>query len=441
MIKRADSASHAATVVMHVALATVVVALVALAGWQYLMPAAFKSVWGLNHAGVAHFRDAYGVHAAPVGTDTFGWAFRALLWAAWVAYLALAVAGAAGGRLSPRTLRLVTATLAVTVALVWPLSLSLDTYRYVGYGRLAAVHHVNPYAAGRELLAAVNDPTAPFMAEDLPSPYGPLWTWLSIAVVWPLAGAGLYAQVLAFKLLAAAALIVTARAGAALAERMAPGRGELTLAAIGCNPLFVIEGPGNGHNDLVMMALVMTALAAHAGGRARVGAVLAGAAAAVKFIPLLLLPWLVVRASRSAWPPARRALASGAGVAAFAVLPLLVTYLPLWRGAATLAGLGEHMNRAQAGTVGPLLGSLLGLAAYAVTIGYVTLRPGIAPLVSVWVLAALTVLLTASGVWFPWYFAWPWTVLLTRWSRAHVGLSLALLLYTAFLTTMYSVWR
>jgi len=279
------------------------------------------------------------------------------------------------------------------------------------------------------------------MVADLPSPYGPLWTWLSSALVWPLAGAGLYAQVLAFKLLATAALIVTARAGAVLADRMAPGRGDLTLAAIGCNPLFLMEGPGNGHNDLVMMALVVTALSAQAAGRARVGAVLAGAAAAVKFIPLLLLPWLVVRAVRAAWPSARRAFGAGAVVAGLGLLPLVVTYLPLWRGAATLAGLGEHMDWAQAGRVEPSVGSLIGLGAYVVSVGYVALRPGIGPLVSVWVLSALTVLLTASGVWFPWHFAWPGAVLLTRWDRPHAALSLALLPFAIFVTTLYSVWR
>jgi hypothetical protein len=426
---------------LRVALAALVLALLGLAGWQYLMPASFKSVWGLNHEGVAHFRGVYGVTTAPVTDDVFRRVFRALLWAAWAAYLTLVLAWAARGRISRRTLQLATALLALGVAVVWPLSLSVDTYRYVGYGRLAALYHVSPYGAGRQLLTALHDPTAPFMAADLPSPYGPLWTWLSTALVWPLTRAGLYAQVLAFKVLAAGALILTARAGASLAERMAPGRGDLALAAIGCNPLFLIEGPGNGHNDIVMMALVVTALAAQAGGRARVAAVLAGGAAAVKFVPLLLFPWLVVRAVRAEWPSVRRALAAGAVVAALATAPLVVSYLPLWRGAATLAGRGEHMTRAQAGRAGPSLDTFVGLAVYAVSVVYLALRPGIGRLVSAWVIAALVMLLTASGIWFPWYFAWPWTVLLTRWDRRHIGLSLALLPFAIFLTTLYSVWR
>ncbi len=427
---------------MRAALVALAVALVGLAAWQYLTPAAFESVWGLNPEGVAHFRAAYGVRAAPLALDGYRLGFRLLLVGAWAAYLALVLAGVGGGRLQPRTLQVTTAALAVAFALAWPLSLSVDSYRYVGYARLAALHHLNPYAASREALLELHDATAPFMAPDLPSPYGPLWTWLSIAVVWVLRRAGLFAQVVALKLLAAAALIVLARAGGALAERLRPGRGGLALAAIGCNPLFLIEGPGNGHNDFVMMALVMTALVAVGGGRVRAGALLIGCAAAVKFIPLLLVPWLVVAAVREAGPSSswRRMAVAGAAVVGLALAPLLVAYAPLWRGAATLAGLGHHLHRTNSGT-----GGLLSAAGLAVTIAYlagsalVLRRAGVDRIATAWVIASLAVLLTASGVWFPWYLVWTWSVLLTRWDRRHTPLSLLLLAFAIWVTLLYSV--
>ena len=299
-----------ATAVMRAALAVLVVALLALTAWQYLVPLGFEANWGLNPDAVTRFREAYGVRVPRLGAVGYRRGFHVLHVLAGTAYLALVGAGLAGGRLSRRTVLTTTIGLAVGLALVWPLSFSLDAYRYVGYARLVAVYHLNPYAANRQALLDLHDMTAKFMVYDLPSPYGPLWMWLSIAVVWVTKGTTLLAQVIALKLLAAAALVGLGRAGRALAERLEAGRGELALVAIGCNPWFLIEGPGNGHNDLVMMALVMVALVALFDGRHRVSALLVGCAAGVKFLPLMLVPWLMVSAAREAAPDRRRMAAA-----------------------------------------------------------------------------------------------------------------------------------
>src|SRR5204863_5851009 len=104
-----------------------------------------------------------------------------------------------------------------------------------------------------------------------PSGYGPVWTLISMALWGCLGWASAFWQLFGIKLLAATALLAAALAGRAIAERLEPGRGNLALLAIGLNPLFVLEGPGNGHNDLLMFALFMAGiflcLRAQVGGR------------------------------------------------------------------------------------------------------------------------------------------------------------------------------
>jgi alpha-1,6-mannosyltransferase len=427
------------TRVMRAALTVLVLALLGFIALQYLTPPGFRSDWGLNPDGVLRFRAAFGIHAPKLALGTYQRVLQVLLLASWAAYLLFAIGGLMGGRLSRRALLAAIGGLALAFALAWPVSFSVDVYRYVGFARLGAVYHLNPYAAGREELIALRDVTAPFMPHDLPSPYGPLWMLLSTAVIWVVQSASLLVQVVALKLVAAAALIVLARLGEAVADRLHPGRGQLTLAAIGLNPLLLFECPGNGHNDLVMTVFVMAALLALARGRLGWSAALTGCAAAVKFIPLALVPWLVLCAARPVWPHGRRALAATVKICGAALLPLLVAYAPLWRGSATWTGIAQRWALAQTGTAS--VASAPSLVAAAVFVGatiWVVLRPELPRLVSAWVAVALAVLLTASGICFPWYLAWSWPVLLTRWDKNHVTTSLGVLAFAIFLTLLYT---
>src|SRR5436190_473868 len=62
----------------------------------------------------------------------------------------------------------------VILLLSAPLQLN-DVFNYLGYARLGAVHHVNPYAHG--IGTALHDPAYRFSSwHHLRSPYGPLFT-------------------------------------------------------------------------------------------------------------------------------------------------------------------------------------------------------------------------------------------------------------------------
>jgi hypothetical protein len=436
---------RAASAVMRGALAVVACALLALAAWQYAMPPSFQSSWQLDHLSVDLFRGALGLPRFAVGDGAYRWCFRGLWAAAWVGYFLLVFAGVVGGRLPRRLVLGATVVLALALAVVFPASLSTDVYGYVAYGRLWAIHHVNPYLVGQEALVRLGDPTAPFLGWGIRSPYGPLWMWLGAGVVDVLRPDPLFGPAVAFKLLGSAAVVAAALAGRSLAERLEPGRGELALAAIGLNPLFLVEAAGNGHNDVMMMALVLAALARLADGKVEVGGIVVGLAAALKFVPLLLLPWFVVEGLRQG---GRRAWVRVAITVAVGVAPLVITFVPLWAGSATLDGLRDRWARGRsesaAGAGALVAKNALALAAYLAASAWLLARrggsktDGARRIVTGWIVTSAAVI-TATGLWLPWYLSWPFAAALTRWDARHVAASYLLFCFAAVFTFRYSV--
>ncbi len=130
-----------------------------------------------------------------------------------------------------------------------------DVFNYINYGRMGVVHHLNPYAV-LPLHEPHSDPAYPLSNwHYLRSPYGPLFTLLTYALV-PL---GLAGSLWAIKLI----VIGSSLALLALVWRMARllGRSpQLAVAFVGLNPIVLFWGLGGEHNDFIMMFLVLAAL-------------------------------------------------------------------------------------------------------------------------------------------------------------------------------------
>jgi alpha-1,6-mannosyltransferase len=163
-----------------------------------------------------------------------------------------------------------------------PLLLSTDAWTYWEYGRIAAVHDANPYVD--EPREYADDPSfddAGAAWRDTTSVYGPAFTLLSEGVAL-VAGSSEAAAAWIFKALAALGVL----ACVLLAARLAPDR-PLAAALVGWNPLFAIHFAGGGHNDALMAALVLAALALAASGRRVAAAAAWVVAVLVKWIPLV----------------------------------------------------------------------------------------------------------------------------------------------------------
>ena len=138
---------------------------------------------------------------------------------------------------------------------------SSDLYSYAAQAQLAR-HGLDPYTTTPADLPAVDlgkflDNVA-WKWVDTPSPYGPLWVAVS---KWVAALTGNHAliSVLLLRLLPFAAIVLTARLLPVLAGRYGR-RADLALwLAIG-NPLILVHAVGGGHNDAVMVALIVAGL-------------------------------------------------------------------------------------------------------------------------------------------------------------------------------------
>jgi hypothetical protein len=165
-----------------------------------------------------------------------------------VAALVVAGVGWFAAWLAAPALRLRVLLGAVAVAhlvlfLAPPLPLT-DVFNYELYGRMAAVHGLNPYRALP--VQAVGDPVYALANwHHLRSPYGPLFTLLSEALV-PF---GAHAWLWAWKALATAGSLATVGLVASLAGQLGVSR-ERAVAAFGLSPLLLVAELGGAHNDV-----------------------------------------------------------------------------------------------------------------------------------------------------------------------------------------------
>ncbi len=391
--------------------------------WLYLVPATYACMWGVNPQGAAHFAAVFsvlGIKPAAITADAFRLGFRILLGAAFLSYGGMLANGLAGRPPSKRFVAWVAAVVAAVLAVAGPPALSSDIYAYVGYARLQLFHHANPYETTQLALGALHDPTAPFLRWPISSPYGPLWTLISMGAVAVFPRTVIWGPVVLLKLINAAAVLWMAEVGRRLSEKVAPGRGPTVFAALALNPLFLMEGVVNGHNDVVMAALVLWALLAAAERRFTLSFLLLGLSVAVKFFPLLLAPWLLVGALRAA--PTRR-LAVAARSTLLAVAPVLLCFAVFWRGPRTLAGLATRPALGYGMAGGHVARDLGALALIYLAVSWWAVRGDDKRLVTGWALASLAVGAFASGISFPWYVTWPLGAALVRLDRGGLALS------------------
>ena len=434
---------------------------VAFAVLQYAAPGPLTSHWGDNFAGVEHFRRVLlGGHMHLLDRKEHERGFLSLLMVAWEGYALALVASFFGTAPAARWTLPLCAALSLLLAIGCPASLSYDAYAYVAFARMPLMYGLNPLVTTPHDLVPLGDATAPIVGEcEMPSVYGPLWTLLCVAEVGAFLRAGLWWQLAGLKLLEAAALVVAALAGRAIAEHHHPGRGDLALLAIGFNPLLLIEGPANGHSDMMMMALLLGAGALYLRGLWNSGDLVLGLSIGMKFLPFALLPWLILERCR------HKNLRQSARLAALAVAitlaPTVLAYLPLWRGAETFTAIQKRTHwgaDAQARlvedairqhapailpapliwAVGFLVRQFPVVMAYLVLSAWVWRSRDLGAWLDAWGILAMCFIAWTMTARYPWYMIWPLSTSLTRWSWQRVCLSVGYLSYALYMMYYYT---
>ena len=132
-----------------------------------------------------------------------------------------------------------------------PLALT-DIFNYVNYGRMEVVHNLNPYTT-IPVLEPHNDPSYVLSNwHKLLSPYGPLFTLITFAVV-PLGVAASFWMLKGLLMLTSLGIVLLVWHSARLVGRD-PVR---AIVFVGLNPIVLVWGLGGDHNDFLMMFCVV----------------------------------------------------------------------------------------------------------------------------------------------------------------------------------------
>lgn len=250
----------------------------------------------------------------------------------------------AGAALSLRELLLWTALFGLPL-LITPYLLSSDVYSYILYGRLGALHGLNPAVSPPDTVPG--DPFLAFLPHwaGTPSVYGPLWNLAAggLALLGHALGGAPWPTLLVFKLAALAAHLASAALVWGIAGRWRPELRAWAAALYAWNPLALIETAGSAHNDVLMAALLLLGLWLAQRGRWRAATLAIALAALTKYLAVLALPvyalWLLRR--RPTW--AAR-LADGAQMLALALASAAALYAPFWAGGQALAWMRGGVN-------------------------------------------------------------------------------------------------
>jgi hypothetical protein len=209
--------------------------------------------------------------------------------------VAYGVALASVRTLSMRAIVMCVIALHVILLMSPPLQLT-DVFNYLGYARLGALHHLNPYT--HVIAQAAHDPVYRFSTwHHLRSPYGPAFT----AATYPLAFLPFAVSYWTLKV----ATILASLGFIALVWRCARQLGRdprFAVLFVAANPLFLIYALGGFHNDVFMLVPAMASISLLLDRRDRSAGGVLMLAVAVKFTAVLLLPFLLLAAR----PAARR---------------------------------------------------------------------------------------------------------------------------------------
>ncbi|MBA3944721.1 MAG: polyprenol phosphomannose-dependent alpha 1,6 mannosyltransferase MptB [Herpetosiphonaceae bacterium] len=229
---------------------------------------------------------------------------------------------------------------ALLLVAIYPVT-STDIFDYLFRGRIGAFYGKNPYLAVPSQFK--QDPLAATVGwPNAPSAYGPLWETMSQGIAH-LAGASLKVNVLLHK-----AVAVLTYLGCGLAiwviSRPSGRRAQLIGSFLWLwSPLALWEIVGAGHNDGLLLLAVLLGVWAAEQRRTFLAVVALTIGTLLKFLPILLLPLVVVYGMRSAHTWRSRSWIFVVSLLIFSGLTV-VAYQPYWAGMRTFQNITVREN-------------------------------------------------------------------------------------------------
>jgi hypothetical protein len=173
-------------------------------------------------------------------------------------------------------------------ALLAPPLFSGDVFGYIGFARLGVLHGISPYNHGAN--AAPRDAIVPYLGwHNVTTPYGPLFTLLTYALV-PLGIAG---ALWALKVLAMLTSLATVVLVWLIAKRLGRNPG-VAVALYGLNPLVLIFAVSGAHNETLFGMFVAAGALWVLSGQEQLAGVSLICATAFKASAGLILPFALI---------------------------------------------------------------------------------------------------------------------------------------------------
>ncbi|MCR4325017.1 MAG: hypothetical protein NUV69_05010 [Candidatus Curtissbacteria bacterium] len=194
------------------------------------------------------------------------------------------------GKISANYLKVATIGNTIILIFAYPF-LSSDIFNYMFDAKIITQYHANPYT--HKPLDFPSDEWIRFMRwVHRYSPYGPLW--LVMSTIPSILGFGKFITTLfAFKISIGIFHLVNSYLIYRILKITNPKALLLGTAFYAMNPLFLIEGVANGHNDLILATFLLASIFLFTSKRYSLSLITLLAGALVKYIPILNLPWLI----------------------------------------------------------------------------------------------------------------------------------------------------
>lgn len=388
---------------------------------QIWMPINYQTFWGVNYAGVEHFVNFWNLSVAPLSSEAYSFAYRLLFSISIVLYVCLIFLVSTVEIPSNFKIQWTLWFYVIFISLMTPSGLSNDVYAYVAYAKMVIFHDINPHSTSAFELARLGDPVAPFLSWDTPTPYGAVWTFISILLVGLTGWAPLEFQIFAFKVLSGISLIFLAH-GAKKAATSFGRQGDVAYVATIACPLFILEGPITGHNDVLMMAFFVWSIALLRIKKIYLSGIFFAISVGIKLVPIIALPWILKMSISINRAPLRTVLAQLLILLSVALLPTIFFISDL-----SVLGGGSGRSVRIASSFFVLL----------LFYGFVTVWVFRAPESRWhlgWVLVTM-VLILLIGPPFPWYFIWPLCIALLGGGLTR-NMMIMLLMFFAYLASL-----
>ena len=139
---------------------------------------------------------------------------------------------------------------------------SSDIYAYIAYARVASVYHANPYVVSPAAFA--DDPVAPFVipgAFHMTTPYGPVWTYLSVALSFILGSEDVVRSLIVMRALLFCFSLANLWLIWLILGRLNPHYRLAAVVCYGWNPIVVLKGIG--HTEPVMLFFLLLSVHLH----------------------------------------------------------------------------------------------------------------------------------------------------------------------------------